>query len=271
MPKNLASLEQLIGYKFQNLALLERAVTHRSWAFEQVALGDDEAARSLQNESLEFVGDSVLGLAIAEQLYSLHPKASEGDLTLMKHRLVSSITLAKVSKSVCLGDYLRVGRGEEKTGGRRKQALLADTLEAVIGAVFFDTGYVPARAFVARLYAEELRNATPKTSIDYKTLLQETLQADKLAAPNYRVIKIDGPPHERQFLVEAVWENGTVQGSGTSIKAAEMTAANLALKQLGKGKPKKIKHHDSEERNNTKCETDAAQASEPKAFSTTEL
>ncbi len=257
MPKNLSSLEQLIGYKFQNLALLERAVTHRSWAFEQVTLGDDETARSLQNESLEFVGDSVLGLAIAEQLYNLHPKASEGDLTLMKHSLVSATTLAKVSKTVCLGDYLRVGRGEEKTGGRRKQALLADTLEAIIGAIFFDTGYVPARAFVARIYAEELRNATPKTSLDYKTLLQETLQAEKLSAPVYSVIKIDGPPHERQFLVEAVWENGAVQASGTSIKSAEMTAANLALKQLGKGKPKKIKHHDSEERNISKCGVDA--------------
>ena len=271
MPKNLASLEQLIGYKFQNLALLERAVTHRSWAFEQVALGEDEEARSLQNESLEFVGDSVLGLAIAEQLYNLHPKASEGDLTLMKHSLVSAATLAKVSRAVCLGDFLRVGRGEEKTGGRRKQALLADTLEAIIGAIFFDTGYIPARAFVARIYAEELRNATPKTSIDYKTLLQETLQAEKYAAPVYSVIKIDGPPHERQFLVEAVWETGAVQGSGTSIKSAEMTAANLALKQLGKGKLKKIKHHDSEERNITECEVDAANAPEPKTFSTIEL
>ena len=271
MPKNLANLEQMVGYKFQNMALLERAVTHRSWAFERVALGEEEEARSLQNESLEFVGDSVLGLAISEQLYNLHPKASEGDLTLMKHSLVSAATLAKVSKSVCLGDFLRVGRGEEKTGGRRKQALLADTLEAIIGAIFFDTGYIPARAFVARIYAEELRNATPKTSIDYKTLLQETLQAEKYAAPNYSVIKVEGPPHERQFLVEAVWENGAVQGSGTSIKAAEMTAANLALKQLGKGKSKKIKHHDSEEQNTTKCEDDAEKASATKKFSTTEL
>lgn len=273
MPKNLASLEQLIGYKFQNLALLERAVTHRSWAFEQVGLGEDEEARSLQNESLEFVGDSVLGLAIAEQLYNLHPKASEGDLTLMKHSLVSAVTLAKVSKSICLGDFLRVGRGEEKTGGRRKHALLADTLEAIIAAIFFDTGYIPARAFVARIYAEELRNATPKTSIDYKTLLQETLQGEKLAAPNYRVVKIEGPPHERRFLVEAVWETGTVQAVGTSIKSAEMSAASQALKQLdkGKGKPKKIKHHDSEQRNTSECEIEAASAPEPTRTSTNEL
>ena len=256
MPKNLANLEKLIGYKFQNLALLERAVTHRSWAFEQVALGEDEAARRLQNESLEFVGDSVLGLAIAEQLYNLHPKASEGDLTLMKHSLVSAKTLAKVSKSVCLGDYLRVGRGEEKTGGRRKQALLSDTLEAIIGAVFFDSGYISARAFVGRLYAEQLRQATPKSSLDYKTLLQETLQAEKSAAPVYRVLEIFGPPHERLFMVEATWESGATQAQGSSIKSAEMLAASLALQQLNDGKPIEIKHHDSEQLNVTKCEID---------------
>ncbi len=254
MSKNLANLEQLIGYKFQNIALLERAVTHRSWAFEQVNLGEDAEARNLQNESLEFVGDSVLGLTIAEQLYNLHPNASEGDLTLMKHRLVSATTLAKVSKTICLGEYMRVGRGEEKTGGRRKSALLADTLEAVIGAVFFDSGYVPARAFVARLYAEQLRTATPKSSLDYKTLLQETLQATKHPAPTYSVIQVDGPPHERQFLVEAVWETGAVRGTGTSIKAAEMMAASLALKKLNNGKAANVKHHDSESQTRKTCE-----------------
>lgn len=254
MPKNLAHFEQLLGYKFQNLALLERALTHRSWAFEQVALGEDAEARSLQNESLEFVGDSVLGLAVAEQLYNLHPKASEGDLTLMKHRLVSTTMLAKVSKIVCLGDYIRVGRGEEKTGGRRKHALLADTLEAVIAAIFFDSGYIPARAFVCRVYAEQFRLATPKSSLDFKTLLQETLQAIKLAAPIYNVIEIDGPPHERQFLVEAVWETGTERGKGSSIKSAEMMAANLALKKLNNGKANNVIHHDSEENSHSKCE-----------------
>ena len=149
---------------------------------------------------------------------------------------------------------MRVGRGEEKTGGRRKQAMLADTLEAVIGAIFFDSGYVPARAFVCRLYAEQFRAATPKSSLDYKTLLQETLQAEKLAAPIYNVIQIDGPPHERQFLVEAVWETGTERGTGSSIKAAEMMAANLALKKLNNGGAIDVKHHDSEENSHSKCE-----------------
>ena len=165
---------------------------------------------------------------------------------------------------------MRVGRGEEKTGGRRKQAMLADTLEAIIGAIFFDSGYIPARAFVCRLYAEQFREATPKSSLDYKTLLQETLQADKFSAPAYSVIKIDGPPHERQFLVEAVWENGTVQGKGSSIKSAEMMAAKLALKELNKGKPKpkKIKHHASEERSKSKCEDDEQSPEQAKSRAT---
>lgn len=241
MASSLTTFEKQIGYTFQNPALLERAVTHRSWAFEQMPSGEDEEVRRLQNESLEFVGDSVLGLTVAEQLYIRHPQASEGDLTLMKHHLVSTGTLAKIAQDLNLGRYLRVGRGEEKTGGRRKQAMLADALEAVIGAIFFDTGYISARAFVNRIFSDEFRSATPKTSIDFKTLLQETLQAEKRSAPSYTVVKIDGPPHEREFFVEAVWETGKVSGKGTSIKAAEMMAANLALKQLNKKGEKSVK------------------------------
>jgi ribonuclease-3 len=235
MAKNLAKLEHLLGYKFQNLALLERAVTHRSWAHEHLPDGSDEKVRELQNESLEFVGDSVLGLAIAEQLYLKNPNVSEGDLTLMKHHLVSTETLARIAGNLDLGEYMRVGRGEEKTGGRRKQALLADTLEAIIAAVFFDSGYISARNFVNRIFTDELKSATPRSSLDYKTLLQETLQANKLSAPTYKVIKTEGPPHQRTFFVEAKWEGGTVSGHGNSIKQAEMHAANLALQELKNG------------------------------------
>lgn len=238
---NLAGFERLLGYTFQNPALLERAVTHRSWAFERVPFGAENEIRRLQNESLEFVGDSVLGLAVAEYLHLRHPDASEGDLTLMKHHLVSTATLGKIAENLGISKYMRVGRGEEKTGGRRKLALLADTLEAVIAAIFFDSGYIAARAFVNRVFAEEFRRATPKTSIDYKTLLQETLQAEKLAAPVYNVVKTDGPPHERKFFVEAVWETGRVRGKGSSIKAAEMMAANLALQKLNKGGDESVK------------------------------
>lgn len=232
MAKNLATLENLLGYKFKDFALLERAVTHRSWAHEHLPDGDETNIRVLQNESFEFVGDSVLGLAIAEHLFIKNPTVSEGDLTLMKHHLVSTETLGKIAANLELGEFMRVGRGEEKTGGRRKQALLADTLEAIIAAIFFDSGYVQARNFVKRIFAADLKTATPRSSIDYKTLLQETLQANKLAAPTYKVIKTEGPPHQRTFFVEAQWEGGAVSGRGNSIKQAEMNAANLALQEL---------------------------------------
>ncbi|MEO6588348.1 MAG: ribonuclease III [Pyrinomonadaceae bacterium] len=232
MSLTLGKLENLIGYKFENLELLERALTHRSFAYENILDGDEIRIRSLQNESLEFVGDSVLGLAIAEQLFVRNPDMSEGDLTLMKHYLVSTETLAKLAAKLKIGGFLRVGRGEEKTGGRHKQALLADALEAIIAAIFFDSGYLQAKAFVIRIFNNEFQTATPTTSIDYKTLFQETLQAAKMSAPVYSVVKTEGMPHERTFYVEANWTGGKVEGRGNSIKSAEMKAAQFALKAL---------------------------------------
>ncbi len=239
MSKSTAKLEQLLGYKFQNIALLERALTHRSWAYEKMPSGSDAEIRNLQNESLEFVGDAVLGLAVVEYLFNKYPTASEGELTLMKHRLVSTDTLAKNGQRLKLGDYLQVGRGEEKTGGRLKHALLADTVEAIIAAIFFDSGYISARAFVQNILADDFRQITPTSSMDYKTLLQETLQADKRNAPTYNVINIEGPPHKRTFSVEAVWDTDKVEAQGTSIKSAEMVAANLALQKLNSEKGRK--------------------------------
>ena len=233
MPAKLAKLENLIGHKFKDLSLLERAVTHRSWAYENLPGAAEEKIREAENESMEFVGDSVLGLVIAEQVYLGNPKHSEGDLTLMKHHLVSTVTLAKLAQELDLGEYIRVGRGEEKTGGRKKLALLANTLEAVIAAVFFDGGYTAARVLIGRIFADELRNATPKNSVDYKTLLQETLQAERLSAPSYSVVKTEGPPHDRVFSVEAKWKTGKASGVGNSIKSAEMMAAAEALMSLG--------------------------------------
>jgi len=232
MSAKLAKLENMIGHTFQDLKLLERAVTHRSWAYENLSGESEEKVREAENESMEFVGDSVLGLVIAEQLYNAHPKGSEGDLTLMKHHLVSTLTLGKIAEGLGLGEFVRVGRGEEKTGGRKKQALLANTLEAVIAAIFLDSGYIPARAFIARIFAEEIKNATPRNSIDYKTLLQELLQSEKLSAPSYSVIQTDGPPHDRIFSVVAIWASGKARGTGNSIKSAEMMAASEALSIL---------------------------------------
>jgi ribonuclease-3 len=230
-----ADFEKLIGYTFKDVQLLERSLTHRSWAHENFAGRSDDEIRAAENESFEFVGDSVLGLAIAEQLFRKYPDASEGELTLMKHRLVSTSTLAGVAESLKIGEHIRIGRGEEKTGGRQKRAILADALEAVIGAVFFDGGYISARAFVSRIFVSELKSATPDASADYKTLLQEKLQAEQLAGPVYSLLKTEGRPHDRTFYVEAAWNTGRAEGWGSSIKSAEMMAASEALKTLQNG------------------------------------
>jgi len=229
---DLSSLENLLGYKFSDRDLLTRALTHRSWAHENLAGEPDEAVRGAQNEALEFVGDSVVGLVIAETLFRRHPTLSEGDLTLMKHRLVSTVTLAKLARELGLGKYIRLGRGEEKTGGSEKPALLADTFEALIGAVFFDGGYERANETLGRIFEAELEKATPKESNDFKTMLQETLQARKLAAPTYSLLKTEGMPHSRTFVVEANWDGGRSVGTGRSIKSAEMVAASEALSAL---------------------------------------
>ena len=236
---NLAKLETSLGHRFERPELLERAVTHRSWAHERLKREPQEKIRGAENELLEFLGDSVLGLVIAEQLYTKDPNAAEGDLTLMKHRLVSTATLAAIGEGLGLGTYMRLGRGEETSGGREKPQLLANVVEAVIGAVFIDGGYAAARAFVTRIFADELRNVTPKTSVDYKTLLQERLQARKLAAPTYTLVDTEGQPHDRTFHVEANWAEGKAAGTGRSIKAAEMMAASEALKAIDAETPKR--------------------------------
>jgi ribonuclease-3 len=228
----LSELERTLGHNFKDIDLLERALTHRSWAHENSNGAPEREIALRENESMEFVGDSVLGLVVAEHLFLKNPSFAEGELTLMKHRLVSTKTLAKIGAELSLGDHLRMGRGEEKTGGRAKPAILADTVEAVIAAVFFDAGYVAARDFIERVFAAELERATPEGSVDYKSLLQERLQSRQLSAPEYRVVRTEGAPHERTFYVEAVWEGGRAEGEGTSIKSAEMRAACEALEML---------------------------------------
>lgn len=233
MTSEFDKLENTLGYAFQDRALIERALTHRSWAHEN-STADKLEIRKLHNESMEFVGDSVLGAAVAEYLYRNNPDDSEGELTLMKHHLVSTATLAKLAEGLDLGSNLRVGKGEEKTGGRKKQALLADVFEAVVAAIFFDGGYAAAHDFVTRVFAEEFTQITPGSALDYKTLLQETLQSEKKSAPKYEVIDTEGPPHSRTFFVEVAWEGGAMRGQGSSIKAAEMMAAQTALEALKK-------------------------------------
>jgi ribonuclease-3 len=231
---DLDALEEILAYKFNDGALLERAITHRSWAHEEVGPGCEEQARGLHNEAFEFVGDSVLGLVVAAYLFQAYPEVTEGELSRMKHRLVSAPTLAKAAQRLGFGEFLRVGRGEEKTGGRRKRALLADAFEAVLAAVFLDGGLEAATAFIHHALGDELEHADPESAAaaDYKTLLQERLQAEHQAAPQYTVVETAGPPHRRTFHVEVSWNEGNVRGEGPTIKAAETAAARLALESM---------------------------------------
>ena len=233
-PPDLDLLETVLAYKFKDRALLERAITHRSWAHEKVAPGDEREARKLHNESLEFLGDSVLGLIVSNYLCTSYPAGTEGELSRMKHRLVSAPTLAKASQELNLGDFLRFGRGEEKSGGRHKNALLADVFEAITGAIFLDDGLEAATDFVCYALQDELEGADPLSAAksDYKTMLQERLQAERRAAPRYAVIETLGPPHQRIFHVEVSWDGGSIQGEGHSIKAAEAAAARAALEGM---------------------------------------
>ncbi|HEX8888215.1 MAG TPA: ribonuclease III [Pyrinomonadaceae bacterium] len=231
---DLENLEEIIGYSFKDDALLKRALTHRSWAHEQVAPGNEAEARRLHNEALEFVGDSVLGLIVADYLFQTYADVTEGELSRMKHRLVSAPTLGKASERLGIGDYLRVGRGEEKSGGRGKRALLADAFEALLAAIFLDGGLAAATDFVHHALAEELESVDPEeaAAADFKTLLQERLQADHHEAPHYEVVETTGPPHRRTFHVELSWQGDSVRAEGRTIKSAETLAARLALEKI---------------------------------------
>lgn len=240
MQAKLGKLENIIGHTFKDIKLLERAVTHRSWAHENIQGESEEVIREQDNESLEFIGDSVLGLIVAEQLFKRNPHASEGGLTLMKHHLVSGSALAELSEQLNLGEFLRLG-GSEVKAGRKKQSLLTNTLEAVIGAVFIDAGYVATRVVVTRLMEEKLKTVTPEASIDFKSRLQTQLQAEKQMTAKYTLTKSEGPPHARTFYVSVAWDNGNAHGQGNSIKSAEMMAASEALKLLDKPKKPGVK------------------------------
>ena len=231
---SLDALEKTLAYTFTDRALLERALTHRSWAHERVNPGEEEKARRLHNEALEFVGDSVLGLLVAASLFKTYPDVTEGELSRMKHRLVSEPTLANAARRLNLGYFLRFGRGEERSGGRSKDALLANALEALTGAIFIDGGFPAATGFVTYALGEELQGATPMSAAeaDYKTMLQEKLQAERRPAPRYSVVETLGPPHRHIFLVEVSWDGRSVRGEGRSIKAAEVAAAKEALLYL---------------------------------------
>jgi ribonuclease-3 len=264
MESGLTELEAALGHRFSRPELLVCALTHRSLAHELAqsevsvqaagsaraageiqAAGNTQAAAREDNERLEYLGDAVLGLVVAEALYAEHPEWREGALTRIRSMLVSRQRMAQVAETIGLGKHLRLSRGEERSGLRRKSTVLSNTMEAVMGALYLDGGLEPVRAFVrsqvmgeaAERLARELRSGAALGN--YKSALQERLQAGRAGAPVYRLKSESGPDHHKRFLVE-VRVNGVAgergkplaRGMGRTKKLAEQDAARRALEQL---------------------------------------
>jgi ribonuclease III len=222
-------LQQQIEYRFKDRGLLEHSLTHKSRAAE------DASGGVADNESLEFLGDAVLGLVVADVLFHQFPSYDEGQKSKIKAAVVSTQSLARHAERLRLGEHLILGRGEEKTGGRFKQALLADAYEALIAAIYLDGGLEAAAAFLGRELKDAIDAGSAQTFIqDYKSALQEKLQALGQPLPDYRLSGETGPDHRKMFSVEVVVA-GEVLGtaSGKAKKEAEQEAARLALESLG--------------------------------------
>jgi ribonuclease-3 len=223
-------LQQAIHYRFRDRGLLEHAMTHTSRANEDITGG------VVDNESLEFLGDAVLGFLIADTLFREFPDWDEGEKSKTKASMVSTFALAKQAERLRLGDHLLLGRGEEKTGGRRKQALLADGYEALIAAIYLDGGIEAARGFIKREFhplIDVARRLGAGGQQDYKSGLQELVQARSQPLPEYRLLGTFGPDHEKRFEVEVVVGGETLaRASGPSKKEAEQEAARMALENL---------------------------------------
>lgn len=224
----LSELEERIGYRFQDKSLLERALTHSSYANEK---WKDSLA---SNERLEFLGDSILGFLVAEQLYRAYPGHPEGDLTRMRAELVCETNLARAAGRLGLGKFLLLGRGEEQGGGRNRSSINADAVESMIAASYLDGGFPAARGIVERLILSDAPGRGG--SADFKTTLQELVQRKKNQSLSYTLLEESGPDHDKTFRVEVSLNGETVGcGSGTSKKRAEQAAAEAAIARLFPG------------------------------------
>jgi ribonuclease-3 len=232
MTVSLESLEEKLGYRFRDQELLLRALTHRSWLSER-ALPLPEVG---DNEQLEFLGDSILGFVVSEALVIRHPSAREGALSKWKAHLVSATHLHRCALELGLGEYLRLGKGEERSGGRERKTLLANALEAVIAALHLDGGVQVARGFIDEHVLQMLENPDDVESIyalNFKSVLQERTQALGLPAPRYITVDSSGPEHAKVFTVEArIGEGHIGRASGSSKKSASQEAARLLLDHL---------------------------------------
>jgi ribonuclease III len=226
-----AALEERLGHHFGEPALLERALTHKSYTNES------RFTRSQHNETLEFLGDAVLGFLIGEMIFRAFPNLQEGALSKIKAHLVSAPTLALKARELDLGRYLRMGSGEWRSGGANKDSLLSNTFEAVIAALYLDGGVEPVTDFVARMFDRDVAgiDVADLSFHDYKTLLQEVAQSSGLPLPEYRVVDEFGPDHQKVFVVELLWDGNTFSyGRGPSKKEGQRQAARVALVKLGK-------------------------------------
>ncbi|MBI4823144.1 MAG: ribonuclease III [Nitrospirae bacterium] len=228
MSGDISELEKSIGYSFKNKAILIEALTHKSYHHE-----NPEKAIS-HNERLEFLGDSVLGLAVVHYLYNLPSLCTESVMSKLKSHAVKAGVLFEIAQGISLGNYLRVGRGEEATGGRYKKSLISNALEAVIGAIYADGGIEQAQKAVFRLFREKVDSLIESGDFyDYKTELQELTQMKLNSLPEYRIVKEEGEAHKKVFTVE-VWLNRKCYGKGfgKSKKEAEAISAKQALETL---------------------------------------
>ncbi|MCD7753026.1 MAG: ribonuclease III [Clostridiales bacterium] len=221
------TLEEKLGYQFQDRSLLENALTHSSYANEH------HATHAQSNERLEFLGDSVLGMVVADYLYRNFPDLPEGDLTRMRASLVCEGNLVNVAALWDLGAYLRLGKGEESCGGRERPSIRADAVEAVLAAVYLDGGIVQARRLVQRFILDNMSQVVPAVQ-DFKTALQELVQRRSGQVLTYHLLSQSGPDHAKTFEMEVRLNGKPVgAGKGRSKKDAEQAAAQAALKVLG--------------------------------------
>ncbi len=229
MKDRLKELEQKIGYKFRDFSLLERAMMHSSYTNER------SLPKYQCNERLEFLGDAVLELVSSEFLFKGSPKMPEGELTKTRASMVCEPSLALCARDIDLGSYLLLGKGEEATGGRMRDSVTSDAMEALIGAVYLDGGFTSAKEFIHRFVLTDLEDK--KLFYDSKTILQEMVQAEKLGTITYRLVKAEGPDHNKSFHTEVLIGNKVSgKGVGRTKKASEQQAAYDAILSLRREK-----------------------------------
>lgn len=223
--KKMEEFQQVIGYQFQNKNLLRQALTHSSYANEK------HMHRLSDNERLEFLGDAVLEIISSEYLFNTYQDKPEGDLTKLRASIVCEPTLALCTKEMDLGKYLYLGKGEDMTGGRSRKSILSDALEAVIGAIYLDGGFASAKEFIHRFILQDLEDK--KLFFDSKTILQEIVQANFKEAISYRLVREEGPDHDKSFhVMVCIGEEEYGLGKGRTKKAAEQEAAYQSILKL---------------------------------------